>query len=281
MVFEKNYRREIMKVTKRVALIVPAGQKDMGAMGNVSRPPLGVCYLKAYLLRYGYVDTRIFHQIDETFDEMIQKVQAFCPSVVGFSTMSCVFKEGAKLAKRLKSLMPEITTVFGGEHISAIVADELNYGSRLATVEFQNHPYIDYMIPFEGEIALLGLIKKLETGRGEGVPGVVYYDRFNSRAILSEKIARIQDLDSLPVADRSDLPYEKYHSTGDNDALEYVHMTRGCRYRCSYCATPISNAGKPVTNSAQRILDEVELIYRKYGRRDFFFCDELFTADYQ
>lgn len=266
----------------KIALVVPGGQKDMGAMGNVARPPLGVCYLKAYLAKNGYVDTQIFHQVDETSDEMIQKVTDFRPNIVGFSVMSCVFEEGAKLAKKLKSLFPEITIVFGGEHVSAIVADEMNYNSRLATIEFQNHPHIDYMIPFEGEVALLGLVEKLHADEsGVTAPGIVYYDNLNSKAILSKKIARIQDLDTLPIPDRSDLPYEKYHSVDDEVALEYMHMTRGCKYRCSYCATPVSSVGKPVTNSARRILDEVELVYREYGRRDFFFCDELFTADYQ
>jgi radical SAM superfamily enzyme YgiQ (UPF0313 family) len=266
----------------KIALVVPGGQKDMGAMGNVSRPPLGVCCLKAYLKKNGYANARIFHQVDETHDEITWKVTAFHPDIVGFSTMSCVFEEGTKLAKKLKGLLPESTIVFGGEHISAIVADEENYGSRLATREFQNHPCIDYMIPFEGEVALLGLVEKLHAGKlGVTIPGVVYYDDLNSKATLSKKIARIQNLDALPIPDRSDLPYDKYHSVDDEVALEYMHTTRGCKYRCSYCATPVSCVGKPVTNSAHRILDEVELVHRKYGRRDFFFCDELFTADYQ
>jgi len=42
----------------RVALVVPGGEKDMGAMGNVSRPPLGVCYLKAYLSKNGQITAR-------------------------------------------------------------------------------------------------------------------------------------------------------------------------------------------------------------------------------
>lgn len=266
----------------RVALVVPGGEKDVGAMGNIARPPLGVYYLKSYLIKNGYTDVQIFHQVDEASERMLQKLIAFRPSIVGFSTMSCVFREGTRLTKKLKSSLPKITTVFGGEHISAIVADEMNYDSKLATREFQNHPSIDYMIPFEGEIALLGLVEKIHAGESIiTAPGIVYYDKLNSKAILSKKIARIQDLATLPIPDRSDLPYEKYHSVDDADALEYMHMTRGCKYRCSYCATPVSSPGKPVTSSAQRILDEVELVYRKYGRRDFFFCDELFTADYQ
>ena len=264
----------------KIALVVPGGEKNMGAMGVVARPPLGVCYLKAFLEVNG-IPTKVFHQIDESNEEIVTLVSAFKPSLVGFSTMSCVFKTGTKIARELKKERA-VNIVFGGEHISAIVSDELNHKSQLATAEFRDHPYIDYMIPFEGEIALLNLVRALDHKESTtNIPGVVCFDKLNSRAVLTEKVQRIVSLDNLPMADRSDLPYHKYQSVDDVDGLEYLHTTRGCKYNCTYCATPVSSAGKTATNSAEHILDEIEFVSKNYGRKSYFFCDELFTTDYQ
>ncbi|TSD01391.1 MAG: radical SAM protein [Parcubacteria group bacterium Athens0714_25] len=266
------------EVTMKIALVVPCGQKNMNAMGNVARPPLGACYLMAYLKANGYADVRVFHQIDETDEEMIEKIISFNPNVVGFSTMSCVFPNGVLLARSLKIKKPNIVTVFGGEHITGIFVDETKYGSSTLSQTLKNHPEIDFAVPFEGEITLLELVQTLKIGSNfSEVDGIAFIR--NGELFATKSRQRISNLDTLPIADRSDLPYEKYHSIDESPFLEYLHTTRGCKFRCKYCATPISNPGKVVACSAERIIKEIQFLYDTFDRTWFFFCDELFTFD--
>lgn len=263
----------------RIALIVSSGEKDMSGMGNVARPPLGVCYLKAYLSKKGFCDVKIFHQIDETNEELVALVLDFNPDLVGFSVMSCAFSNSVFLAKKLKEAKPNIITVFGGEHITGIYVDETKYGSPLMSDALRENRCIDFLIPFEGEMALVGLTTAIQKGNNPSeIPGIAFW---KDGLYITSRLERVRHLDILPMADRSDLPYEKYHSVDESSDLEYMHTTRGCKFNCSYCATPVSNPGNVAKNSASRILEEIEFLYHHYKRKSFFFCDELFTADIQ
>ena len=261
-----------------VALIVPGGKKEMEGMKTVARPPLGVCYLKSYLNQNGH-EARVFHQVEETDSELVRKVSEFNPQIAGFSTMSCVFDEGVDLAQRLKQINPHVKTVFGGEHITGSFAEDQRY-ERGFFQESCGKEGIDYFIPFEGEKPLLNLVSGLETKTSEkDIKGIVF--KHNGKWEYTGQVPRVQDLDELPMPDRSDLPYDKYCSIDESSDLEYMHTGRGCRFKCSYCATPVSNPGKVSANSAQRVLDEMEDRYRNHGRTHFFFADELFTFDTQ
>jgi radical SAM superfamily enzyme YgiQ (UPF0313 family) len=257
----------------KTALVIPKGKKEMPGIKTVARPSLGVCYLKAFLKEKKGQEVKVFHQVDETNDQMVGKILDYGANIVGFSTMSCVFPTGISIANSLKAKSGDIVTIFGGEHISGYYADEEKFG--LLTRMFFENPSIDFAIPFEGEYALAGLIRALEEKLDlDNVPGIVF--RRGDKVMITPPIGRVENLDDLPIADRTDLPYDKYCSANE-PPLEYMHTTRGCPYGCTYCSCPISNKGKPRSNSADRVVDELIHIYTNFKRRDFFFADELFT----
>ena len=264
----------------KVALIIPGGKKEMEGMKTVARPPLGVCYLKSYLQQNGY-DARVFHQVDESDSELVKKVLEYSPDLAGFSTMSCAFDEGVNLAKKIKQTDSRIKTVFGGEHITGSFAEDQKYEKGF----FQNscgREGIDYFIPFEGEIPLLNLVNGIEARANDrNIKGIIFKENGKWMVEEYQAVPRVQNLDELPMPDRSDLPYDKYCSVDESSDLEYMHTGRGCRFRCSYCATPVSNPGRVAANSAERVLDEMEDRYKNHGRTHFFFADELFTFDAQ
>ena len=260
----------------KVALVAPGGKKEMEGMNQVARPPLGVCYLKSYLENNGH-DARVFHQVCESNSELTEKVLEFNPNLTGFSTMSCVFDESVKLAQKLKEQNSDIITVFGGEHVTGCFAEDQKYEPGFFK-ESCERDGIDYFIPFEGEKPLLNLIKGLESRlHKQDIKGILFKD--NGEWKYTGQVPRVMNLDELPSPDRSDLPYDKYCSIDEASDLEYMHTGRGCRFKCSYCATPVSNPGRVVANSAERVLDEMEDRYKNHGRTHFFFADELFTFD--
>ena len=261
----------------RVALVVPGGEREMPGMGKVTRPPLGVCYLKSYLEQNGH-EARVFHQVDENNEQLAKKISEYNPQLAGFSTMSCVYDIGVDLAGKLKGHNPNIRTVFGGEHITGSFAEDQKYENGFFDKSCSGKN-VDYYIPFEGEKPLLNLVGGLEAKTNEeDIRGILVQK--NGKWVYAGQVPRVENLDELPAPDRSDLPYGKYRSRNEPSSLEYMHTGRGCKFRCSYCATPVSSPGKVVANSAERVLDEMEDRYNA-GHNKFFFADELFTFDTQ
>ena len=58
------------------------------------------------------------------------------------------------------------------------------------------------------------------------------------QVIKTTEREQINNLDSLPIYDRSLVNYEKYHQFIGHAGVKYsvaVQATRGCPYRCFYC----------------------------------------------
>jgi amino acid adenylation domain-containing protein len=90
---------------------------------------------------------------------------------------------------------------------------------------------------------------------------------------------RIEDFDSLPLADRSLVNYEKYNGyIGQAMVKNSIAMqaTRGCPYDCAYCHEIWPK--KHVSRSAENIFSEVKLYY-EMGVKRFVFIDDIFNLD--
>ncbi|NVO09471.1 MAG: AMP-binding protein [Bacteroidales bacterium] len=101
---------------------------------------------------------------------------------------------------------------------------------------------------------------------------------------IEEKIFRtparpiIQNLDSLPIPDRSLINYEKYADYIGQGMVKntYINLftSRGCPYKCSYCHKIWPN--KNIARSAENIFEEVKLFY-DIGVRRFIISDDIFN----
>ncbi|MFC2155936.1 radical SAM protein, partial [Acidobacteriota bacterium] len=89
----------------------------------------------------------------------------------------------------------------------------------------------------------------------------------------------INDLDSLPLPDRSLVDYEKYSRyigiTMVKDCVTIL-SSRGCPYNCAYCHKIWPN--KQVCRSAENIFREVQFYY-DMGVRRFAFIDDIFNLN--
>lgn len=85
---------------------------------------------------------------------------------------------------------------------------------------------------------------------------------------------RIKNLDELPMPDYSML-MDKYSPNG------YGHMlsSRGCPFRCTFCASKVMWDRKVTYKSVDRILSEMEYVWRNFGTDYFTFWDETFTLN--
>jgi radical SAM superfamily enzyme YgiQ (UPF0313 family) len=122
--------------------------------------------------------------------------------------------------------------VVGGAHISACPSDFIDYSP------------IDYLVPGEGEIPLLNLIRS--------------NPKKNKSPILLKK-KYIEDLNKLPMIDFTSLSIEKYMSNFSGLA---IYLSRGCPYNCRFCMEQnliegFSNLKKWRSYSPSRAVEEV------------------------
>jgi magnesium-protoporphyrin IX monomethyl ester (oxidative) cyclase len=260
-----------------IALVHPAGcnwvpgKKDVSTTAN-RMAPLGLLSLAAYLERLGHpvtVEDCLGPRPARTGEETVTRVLANHPDLVGFSTTTSGFLDAYDLAVLLKQNHPDIRTVFGGVHVSALGAPLL-----------ERFPAIDYLCLGEGEQTLAELAAGASPGT---VTGLVWRD--DSAVRTNDRREPIPELDSLPFP-----AYEKlvgfpggYHLP----LFSYVQApgatmvtSRGCPYQCSYCDRSVFKRGYRF-NSAEYIYEHMRYLRTRFGIRHINIYDDLFTLQRQ
>ena len=189
------------------------------------------------------------------------------PEIVGFSATTSSFPDAAKMAAAIKALRPEVITVCGGVHCSALGASLL-----------QDYPAFDFLIKGEGEITFAELVLG---GDPAGVQGLIW--RNGTEVVENSPREPIPDLDILPFPAYErlkgfphgyNLPLFSYaHSPGTS-----MVTSRGCLFQCSYCDRSVFKKGFRY-NSAKYIYNHLKHLNQKFGVRHVNIYDDLFTTD--
>jgi len=245
----------------RVALIFPRLWHQVHGMW----PPLGLASL-ATVLRNAGEEARIF---DSSFDPGLDRVKnelgKFRPQLVGIYTLTDFFYSARELVQFGKSL--GASTVLGAAHPTLLPAQTM-----------QEIPELDFVVRGEGEIAILELVKAL-SGKTElsKVPGLGF--RSNGELVLNPLPAEPLDLDQLPIPDRN--LFDRLDRYLRNRALN-LHISRGCPFNCSFCQPTLKLMfGKKLRyRSPGLVVEELKQLHSRYGIREFFFHDDIFTVNH-
>ncbi len=82
------------------------------------------------------------------------------------------------------------------------------------------------------------------------------------------------NLDDLPMTN-FDMLLDEYSSEG----LAHIISSRGCPFKCRFCASSTIWGRKVTNKSVDRMIDEMTLIYEKFKPEHFTFWDETFTLN--
>jgi magnesium-protoporphyrin IX monomethyl ester (oxidative) cyclase len=188
------------------------------------------------------------------------------PDLVGFSATTSGFLDGYGLAEAIKQQRPEIKTVFGGVHVSAIGAPLL-----------KAFPAIDFLCMGEGEATLAELADGDPLG---DITGLIWRD--DGRVVTNPRRPLLPDLDQMPFP-AYDLLWgfpRRYHLP----LFSYIQRpgatmvtSRGCPYKCSYCDRSVFKQGYRY-NSAAYIYAHMRYLRNRFGVRHLNIYDDLFTA---
>jgi anaerobic magnesium-protoporphyrin IX monomethyl ester cyclase len=136
----------------------------------------------------------------------------------------------------------------------------------------------DFVIAGEGEITLCELLHKLDINENdfENIDGLIFK---NKGEIEKSKLRNVmRELDSLPFPawDLLDIkPYEyAWHLNQNYFSLNAV-TTRGCPYKCNWCAKPIYG-NRYNSHSPERVVEELKQLKEKFHFDHIWFCDDIF-----
>lgn len=187
-------------------------------------------------------------------------------NIIIILTSSVSFREDAQLLLMLKKINPNLKTVAFGGYVTAVPECALK------------HSGIDIVVRHEAEFIIRDLIKAFDKGDGlwKSVRGISFIEK--GKCINNPEYPRIEDLDELPIPDRLILPKKADYFNPLVKRLPYTTMftSRGCPAKCIFCASPSFYGNKIRFKSADKVLEELEIIQR-LGYKEVFFRDEVFT----
>jgi len=237
--------------------------------------PLGLLYLAASLKEAGFCDIKIIDARRENLSEraITRQFVSFAPDVVGISGLSLEAPEVHALARLAKQADARCKVVVGGAYATS------------SPDHIMQDPNIDFAVIGEGERTLCNLIHALEHNEDvRGIDGLAC--RLDGRPLVNLPKTVIEDIDSLPFPSWHLIDMERYfhgvrrHSVNPlpfSDRIVPVFTSRGCPYGCIYCHNIF---GKKVRlRSAQKVVEEIELLIRRYNVREVEVVDDIFNFD--
>lgn len=136
----------------------------------------------------------------------------------------------------------------------------------------------DFVIVGEGDLTLQELIEKLEEGAADyaTIAGIAYKDK--GEILKSDKRPLLRDLDSLsnPAWDLVKIDeYRKYWKDAHGYFSLNMATTRGCPYKCNWCAKPIFGR-RYHSRSPLSVVNELEQYVSEFKVDHVWFCDDIF-----
>jgi len=253
----------------KVLLIMPPFTQSKKAMKRCI-VPLGLAYIAAVLENNGIITKIVdcmvegyYNEVAETnnrityglFDPEIKKrIKEFAPDFVGVSClMSAQAINAHRMCKLAKEVNTNIQTVMGGCHPAALPTETLKDTN------------VNHVVVGEGEQSMLDIV----LGRKKGVV----------------KSSEPLDIDALPMPARHLLQMETYtkinmptSTFSPHRRVTQIETSRGCPFQCVFCAAT-NFWGKWRGRSAEKVLEEVEILKNKYKIKELDIIDSNLTID--
>jgi radical SAM superfamily enzyme YgiQ (UPF0313 family) len=138
----------------------------------------------------------------------------------------------------------------------------------------------EYVLEGEAEYSLLSVAQALLAGAGPGkVPGVLCLKREeHEQAVDTRSRNTYRHASTLPLPARDLLDLSRYRKAWkDTHGIFSLNLiaSRGCPFRCNWCAKPIFGDSYQV-RPARDVAAEMSLLKEQYGAEHLWFADDIF-----
>lgn len=246
------------------------GRVKVGSLA-VNLPPVGLLTIAATLRNagheVGFLDGARQYKVKNS--EWARRIQAFRPDMVGFSAITSSFLDAYDVCGKVKDLLPQAITVFGGSHAS--------WGKERL---LKDYPDMDALIAGEGEYAMRDLADGREFSE---IPGLYWREGDRIRKGPDQSIQNLCQMDDLPFPayDLAEGFPDRYHLAMFSSPKEpgaNIISSRGCAYQCSFCDRSVFSRSFR-WNSPEYTFAQIQWLVREYSIRHVTFYDDLFTLN--
>lgn len=187
---------------------------------------------------------------------------ACCVGMTVFSGPS--IGKALRLSRRLKQENPRLPIVWGGWHPSILPEQCIASGA------------VDAVVIAQGEATFADLLRVIgDRSRWARIPGLCIENGGTPQRTAPRALARMEQ---FPPARYELLDVESYFQRKGVRQLDYS-SSRGCPYRCTFCADPLVYRSKWTGLPADRVAGELQELHRRYRLDEVFFLDDdLFAS---
>jgi len=202
------------------------------------------------------VDLRLEKNIEEMFKE-------FSPDVVGITSYTVHVNTVKKLFEKIKRWNSRVLTVVGGHHATMVPEDFI-------------FRFIDLIVMGEGVFTFKEIIARFE--RGEGFDGIAGVAMTKGDQLIKTLNPNTNNLDAFPFSDRRlTAKYRRDYYSEWMKPLASMRTSKGCPYRCKFCAQWKLADGRYLKREPERVVEELSSIEEPY----VFFADDESLVDSQ
>lgn len=230
-------------------------------------PTLSVLTIAAMAEKHGHqVELMDMSYSQYDYQVILDKIKSYKPDVVGVTGTTPLMNQIRDISVLTKSVSENIMVIAGGSHVSAMPNESLH------------ESMLDLVVQGEGDYTFAEILdgRKLSEIRG------IKYRKDGQ--ILSTGIRPfVENLDELPMPawhlyNSENYKYRISRLLARRRPLAMTEFSRGCVYKCDFCASKNTMALGYRKKSPERCAEEVKVMH-KFGYREFALADDIFTSD--
>lgn len=240
-------------------------QNSKHKIAVIQYPPLNLALLAAMLRDAGHTVKIADLNIQNPYSPhvVIELIQEYQPHLVGMTMTSAQYDDARDLNIAIKTKFPQILSVVGGPHATALPRETLE------------DCHFDVAVIGEGEATLCQIAGEDDLAK---IPNI-WYRSVDGIKSTARDLTPL-DMNALPAPAWDLLDLNQYHATQIMSRRERVgplETSRGCPYGCLYCNKNIF--GKKFRyKSPGRVVDEIEQML-ELGLEEIHIVDDNFSTN--
>jgi len=242
-----------------------SNKDTMGGLGqlysyesNIKVPPIDIFHIAAILANFN-IPVKIIDYLIEEYNEkeIVKLLYMVKPKLIGIRVAFPIFDFNLEFAHFLKKISCEYKVLLFGPYLHFIDRTDVE---KIQKYGIEYYTGLDLTINF---IALVLNLLNINYQKD-------LLDKYNANTT--------EGFNNIPFPKWQLVDYWKYRVPFFKDEpFLPILSSKGCIYGCSYCPYVAVQGYKFINKSAEKIIDEIEFIYKQLGIKNILFRDPFFT----